>query len=228
MENLVIGKKVFSIHYGEGVITKAEDGLIWIDFFERKEVCFQATAALATAGGVLTYTDENISKYLKHIEAMEKKQKLHYLAVECLKKLQVPSMCMDDFQKNGVVYLITGKKPIAIADTQDEKLIKGLDWYRENHDGYVYAAVAIPNFTGDGLFTYAYLTVDSRKKDVIDDWFKVRGNYAWLYTFYQNINFYSGGENRPLALHLTENGIYAMPEIFENVVEKIISNDRLK
>ena len=215
MYKKIIGKSVYSFQYGTGIITSVDEGLIWVNFNESNKlnVCFQASAAFAPPKPFLTSQDPDIQTYLQEIKAFEEKIKHKRLAVEVLKKLNVPGEYIDDFKANDTIYYINGKEFIPIFDTTDEKIKKGAEWLSQKENCLVYAAVPVPKSDGRSLFTYAYLCID--KCDTIENLgLDIWDCYACGRAFFQNINFYDGGEFRIVGLHITDNGIYSLPEFF--------------
>ena len=157
MYNKILGKKIYSIQYGVGTITNEDDGLIWIDFDgeNKKNVCFQATAAFSNEQAFLTSTDSDVIEYLNYRKDFEAKQKAKVLAIEALRYLKIDDKVIEDFMENDTIYLINGNSFTKVQNVADKKLIKGIEWYTQETGNLVYAAFPVPNEFGNGLFTYA-------------------------------------------------------------------------
>ena len=227
MYNKILGKKIYSIQYGVGTIINEDDGLIWIDFDgkNKKSVCFQATAAFSKEQAFLTSTDSDIIEYLNYRKDFEATQKAKVLAIEALRYLKIDDKVVDDFMENDTIYLINGNSFTKVQDMTDKKLIKGIEWYAKETGDLVYAAFPVPDEFGNGLFTYALLYIRRGWQKNDERFLKVKGNLGFAYAFYQHITFEEGGEDRPLGLHLSNGGAYAMPEMFLSPVFRLLEKD---
>lgn len=227
MYNKILGKKIYSIQYGVGTITNEDDGLIWIDFEDenKKNVCFQATAAFSKEQAFLTSTDSDVIEYLNYRKDFEATQKAKVLAIEALRYLKIDDKVVDDFMKNDTIYLINGNSFTKVQDMTDKKLINGIEWYTKKTGDLVYAAFPVPNEFGNGLFTYALLYIRRCWQKNDERFLKVKGNLGFAYAFYQHITFEEGGEDRPLGLHLSNGGAYALPEMFLSPVFRLLEKD---
>ena len=227
MYNKILGKKIYSIQYGVGTITNEDDGLIWIDFDgeNKKNVCFQATAAFSKEQAFLTSTDSDVIEYLNYRIDFEAKQKAKVLAIEALRYLKIDDEVIDDFMENDTIYLINGNSFTKVQDVTDKKLINGIEWYTKKTGDLVYAAFPVPNEFGNGLFTYALLYIRRCWQKNDERFLKVKGNLSYAYAFYQHTIFEEGGEDRPLGLHLSNGGAYALPEIFLSPVFRLLEKD---
>ena len=227
MYNKILGKKIYSIQYGVGTITNEDDGLIWIDFDgeNKKNVCFQATAAFSNEQAFLTSTDSDVIEYLNYRKDFEAKQKAKVLAIEALRYLKIDDKVIEDFMENDTIYLINGNSFTKVQNVADKKLIKGIEWYTQETGNLVYAAFPVPNEFGNGLFTYALLYIRRCWQKNDERFLKVKGNLSYAYAFYQHTIFEEGGEDRPLGLHLSNGGAYALPEIFLSPVFRLLEKD---
>ena len=227
MYNKILGKKIYSIQYGVGTITNEDDGLIWIDFEgeNKKNVCFQATAAFSKGQTFLTSTDPDVVEYLNYRKDFEAKQKAKVLAIEALRYLKIDDKVIDDFMENDTIYLINGNSFTKVQHVDDKKLIKGIEWYTQETGDLVYAAFPVPNEFGNGLFTYALLYIRRGWQKNDERFLKVKGNLGYAYAFYQHTIFEEGGEDRPLGLHLSNGGAYALPEMFLSPVFRLLEKD---
>ena len=227
MYNKILGKKIYSIQYGVGIITNEDDGLIWIDFESenKKNVCFQATAAFSKEQAFLTSTDSDVIEYLNYRKDFEAKQKAKVLAIEALRYLKIDDKVIDDFMENDTIYLINGNSFTKVKDVADKKLIKGIEWYTKETGDLVYAAFPVPNDVGNKLFTYALLYIRRGWQKNDERFLKVKGNLGFAYAFYQHITFEEGGESRPLGLHLSNGGAYALPVLFLNPVMDLLEKN---
>ena len=227
MYNNVIGKKIYSIQYGVGTIINEDDGLIWIDFDSenKKNVCFQATAAFSKEQAFLTSTDSDVIEYLNYRKDFEAKQKAKVLAIEALRYLKIDDKVIDDFMENDTIYLINGNSFTKVQHVDDKKLIKGIEWYTQETGDLVYAAFPVPNEFGNELFTYALLYIRRGWQKNDERFLKVKGNLGYAYAFYQHTIFEEGGEDRPLGLHLSNGGAYALPEMFLSPVFRLLEKD---
>ena len=224
MRNKIIGKKIHSVQYGIGTIIKEDEGLIWVDFNgeNRRNVCFQATSAFLKEQPFLTSTDKDVIEYINVRKKLEERQRAKMLAVESLRYLNLDNKIINDFIENDTIYLINGNSFTKVQDTSDEKLIKGIEWYAKESGDLVYAAFPVPNEYGNGLFTYAFLYIRHSWHRIDERFLKSKGNLAYAYAFHQNINHYDGGEDRPLGLHLSNGGAYAMPIMFVDPVIRLL------
>ena len=227
MYNKILGKKIYSIQYGVGTITNEDDGLIWIDFDgeNKKNVCFQATAAFSKEQAFLTSTDSDVIEYLNYRIDFEAKQKAKVLAIEALRYLKIDDEVIDDFMENDTIYLINGNSFTKVQYVTDKKLINGIEWYTKKTGDLVYAAFPVPNEFGNGLFTYALLYIRRGWQKNDERFLKVKGNLGYAYAFYQHTIFEEGGEDRPLGLHLSNGGAYALPEMFLSPVFRLLEKD---
>ena len=224
MKELVIGKTVQSATYGKGIIVNENDGIITVDFENHKNICFQATASFKGEFPFLIYDDLEIKSYLDAREEIESYKQAKSIAVEQLRLLRVPEEHIKDFIEKDTIYFLNGKSTVDINLSGREKLIKGLEWYRQNHKGMVYAALAIPDQHGEKLFSYVYLYVYPDRKAHDKRFFHVKGNIGYAYAFFQNINHYNGGEDMLISFHITEEGVYGMPWPFTGTVEKLLED----
>ena len=224
MGNTIIGKQVYSVQYGSGTITKEEDGLIWVDFEDqnKKNVCYQATAAFSKERTFLVSTDPIIAKYIEFRKNLEAEQNTKELAIKSLRYLKINENIISDFIVNNTIYLINGDSFTKVQDVPDDKLINGIKWYTKYSGNLVYAAFAVPNDCADKVITYAFLYINPNWRGIEERFLKIKGNLAYAYSFFQNFECYDNGQDRPLGLHLSKGGAYALPIPFINNILDIV------
>jgi hypothetical protein len=208
----IIGTRIYSRLYGEGIIVNEEDGLIWIDFSDKKNVCFQATASLTGENPFLKSDDQSIIEYLNYRIKIEKDIQIQNETIENMKKLGIDDQYIEAYKSGGQKFLFTSNCIKEIKAESEPYLYDSIIWFETNFDSKVYAVFAIPNIFGNEIFTYAFL----EQRCSIE----VKGNLAFTFAYYLNPNCEHCGENRPLGIQITSSGLYALPEEFSSFVWK--------
>lgn len=210
----IIGKQLFSKMYGQGIITKEEDGIIWVDFLnqDKNNVCFQATASFAGENPFLTSEDKSVLDYIQYRIEIEKDIQVQNEIINNMKKIGIDDHCIDEYSLNKQIFLFTRDSIKPITSESEPYLCDSINWFESNYKSRVYAVLAIPNVFGDEIFTYAFLEQCHP--------LEVKGKLAFTFAYYLNPNCERCGENRPLAIQITKSGFFALPDEFSGFVWK--------
>ena len=210
----IIGKRLYSKMYGQGIITKEEDGIIWVDFLnkDKNNVCFQATASFAGEKPFLTSEDKSVLDYIQHRIEIEKDIQEQNDIIDNMKKIRINDACIEKYTLSKQIFLFTKDSIKAITVESEPYLYDSVQWFENGYKSKVYAVLAIPDIFNNKIFTYAFL---ERRHSL-----EVKGNLAFTFAYYLNPNCEHCGENRPLAIQITKNGFFALPDELSGFVWK--------